>query len=134
MTTSIALAATVDQIRSLVANCKKERTCVNAGVLDQKPDSYKTWYGRPTVVMMDSEWNNIDEWVWDHTAHQLEEAAEVAAMNAGVVSLRYPIILADVDCPESGKEIDDGFEIQVFPKFCLRAHNSWVDISEEEDE
>lgn len=135
----IQLPITLEQLFILIDRCKTERMSVNAGTLTQEgevedEDTCRTWYGQPTLVIMDAAWNVIVEWKWDHTLRSIREAAEIAVMSGGWVSVTYPIIVADATAHDSGKPIDEGFEIQVYPKFCLRAHNSWVDVSMDEEE
>ena len=134
--TNINLPVDLETIIAFARKCRSERMCVNQGVLADEtdsPDSYATAYGRPTLQVIASDWEHIWDIPWDHTLESIRECAEVAELHLGWVLIEYPIIIADPRSAETGRVLDTGFEIQVYPRFALRTHNSFVDIGSEDD-
>lgn len=124
----------LEDILTLVRKCRADRLSVNPGVLSHRPDQYRTAYGAPQLNVVSSDWLHVWDRPWDYTLESIREAAEIADEWDGWVELAYPIIIADPSCDYTGKEIDEGFEIQVYPKLALRMHNEFVTIQEDEDE
>jgi hypothetical protein len=122
----------MDELTAFARKCRSERLSVNEGAWDVEPGHIR-YYGAPTLQVIGPDWEHIHDRVWDHSLESVRECAEIAEATAGVVSLQYAIFHMAVGRWES-VEVDDGFEIQLYPKFALRTHNTYVDISAEEDE
>ena len=135
--TDLKLPVDLETILAFARKCKSDRMCVNEGVLSDttdSPDTYTTAYGRPTLQVVAQTWDHIWDCPWDHTLESIRECAEIAQLHRGWVLVEYPIIIADPRCEETGRVLDTGFEIQVYPKFALRTHNSFVEMGGDEDE
>jgi hypothetical protein len=130
------LPVNLETLMQFVRKCRSDRMSVNPGMISETTDhaeAYSTWYGRPTIQVIASNWDHIWDSPWDHTLESIREAAEVAELHGGWVLIEYPIIIADPRSAETGRVLDTGFEVQVYPKFALRTHNSFVEISTEEE-
>ncbi len=127
----------LETLLQFVRKCRSNRMSVNPGMISETtdhPDAYSTWYGRPTIQVIASNWDHIWDCPWDHTLESIRECAEMADLHQGWVLIEYPIIIADPRCAETGRILDTGFEVQVYPKFALRTHNSFVEMSADEEE
>lgn len=124
--------------RTLIAflkKCRKEKLALNEITFSGEIDL--TYYGAPGIVVVEgATWNQVVSRPWDHSMEALEEAVEIAETLAeGWVSITYPV-MTQVFQNEHLEEIelDDGFEVMVWPRFALRTHNDFTDISLDNDD
>jgi hypothetical protein len=125
------LPFTLNELTDFARKCRSERLSVKERAWEVEPGHIR-YYGAPTLQVIGPDWEHIHDRMWDHSLESVRECAEIAAQTGGVVSLQFPICHMAVGRWES-VEVDDGFEIQLYPKFALRTHNTYVDISAEED-
>jgi hypothetical protein len=133
----VELPVDLETLFTFVRKCRLERMKVNdVTALGQAgdPHDFATWYGAPTLQVIASNWDHIHDRPWDHSLESIRECAEIAILHQGWVTVEYPIVLADPECDGTGEEIDEGFEVQVFPRFALRTHNTFVEITSDEEE
>jgi len=121
------LPMTLEQLVEFARKCRLEKMAVNAKAWETGSMSRVRLYGSPTLQVIDPGWLHVHDRQWDHTLESIRECAEVADQVGGNVSGQYSIMEVRLATGES-EEVDDGFEIQVYPRFALRTHNTYVDI------
>jgi hypothetical protein len=77
------------------------------------------FYGSPKLVIVDEGFDVAHERPWDHSVYALEEAAEIGKSFGGLVFVEQDICLPAWPNQADGW-IDEGFSIEVWPRFRVR--------------
>jgi hypothetical protein len=105
----------VEAICSLMARLRAAETRTNR----QMPLPVEWFYNAPKLSVADENFDIIHERPWDHTAHSLEEAAEIAQRFGGLVFVEQDLYTPTFPTPEEGW-FDEGFSVEVWPRFRVR--------------